>query len=252
MDDITELCGGDNVKSSSVQTYYDGGKYISYCCGPTGPKGPSGGTGMKGPRTWEEAEKLKACKKIEFKFGEGEREKYERTLKMITKMGQKEDLDVDAIYTPILVKEKIDIKPEYKELAEKIEQKNSEKRDKFYVLIEQLEQLGCDQSEIYTGPTYENIPDEYYNIREYYDYRSCYIRVTCHEDTETYRLLSDQKNRNIKTQIIIYNIMHINLTYQLISQININLRNKKNTIKKSQVRKERQKESKILEIILKT
>lgn len=97
-----------------------------------------------------------------------------------------DNIDI-KIPSPIYKNEKISTKPEYINNIIKIMEKNNMIEGQYNNLLNQLENLGCDISEI-SDPTYEQIPDEYFNWNEYYDYRVTFD-VCCHSETLFYKFL---------------------------------------------------------------
>ena len=66
---------------------------------------------------------------------------------------------------------------------------NSEKvEEKYSILVGQLEELGCYCSKL-GKPTYQTIPDDWYEWREYIDTERFSISICCHNGTKFYQYL---------------------------------------------------------------
>lgn len=98
-------------------------------------------------------------------------------------------------YEPRQKRDKLKEKPEHKKQIAEITKRNTALENKFNGALKQLEEMGCDTYEL-GGPSYENIPDEYYEWNTYMDYSICSISVCCHENTKFYKFL--EKNDYIR------------------------------------------------------
>lgn len=100
--------------------------------------------------------------------------------------------DGDEIRTkfshPFHVIEKIKPKSEYLDKIAEITEKNEKIEKRYNELINELKEIGvrCDD-----GPRFEEIPNEYYELKEYDDYNSAFIEIYCHKDTKFYKFLKE-------------------------------------------------------------
>ena len=88
-------------------------------------------------------------------------------------------------------KDKIKIKDEFSDKYMELEERNLILKQKFLVLYNQLKELGCYLFDI-GEPSYESIPYNWYEIKEYTDYSCCSIGVCCHDDTIFYKYLKEK------------------------------------------------------------
>ncbi|HSW76398.1 MAG TPA: hypothetical protein VLG50_05110 [Candidatus Saccharimonadales bacterium] len=96
----------------------------------------------------------------------------------------------DQLSYYFLKKDIIDIKDEYKNEINKLNQKNEDIKTKFNHLVKQLENLGCYCDDL--EPKYESIPDEWYNYHTYYDLTRANIRIYYHQHSTFYEYLNSK------------------------------------------------------------
>lgn len=101
----------------------------------------------------------------------------------------KEDGIEVKIYNNCLKRERIKIKNDFKEKVDEITIRNEAVREKCDQLIGQLEELGCDCSDIY--PKLELIPLDWYEWQESTDATLASITVLCHDKTLFYQFLKE-------------------------------------------------------------
>jgi hypothetical protein len=93
-------------------------------------------------------------------------------------------------YSPQFMREQIVVKDKYREEVDQIIISNEIVKEKFRLLKLQLEELGCDHTNL-KGPAYKTIPDEYYEWHEYYNSQKSGFTVYCHNETIFYKALND-------------------------------------------------------------
>lgn len=100
-----------------------------------------------------------------------------------------DDIEIKEKRGPYNRIERIKPKPEYEDKIKEITERNEKINKEYIELVDKLEQLGCCCDDI-SGPKYEKLIDEYYELKEYVDYNSAYIHVCCHKDTKLYNYLN--------------------------------------------------------------
>ena len=168
----------DLICSWSPTCFFNGTTYIK---GPIGRRGPG--------VTDEDLKKPWICpglpKSLIFSIRfNNNNVLYEEVLHVLSTLKDKDQLQIDVI-PPKTIKRQLGLKEEFKSKADEINEKNDEIREKVLLLVEQLEQLGCNCDDL-MFPNYNIIPAEWYNWEED-TYAS--INVCCHNKTEFYMFL---------------------------------------------------------------
>jgi hypothetical protein len=91
-------------------------------------------------------------------------------------------------HTEPLIKERGNLKAGYQNEISEMGKKNALIQEKYSILVGQLEELGCYCSKL-GKPTYQTIPDDWYEWREYIDTERFSISICCHNGTKFYQYL---------------------------------------------------------------
>jgi len=162
--------------------YYYNGKYT---LGDIGRRGPG--------VTDEDLKKPWVCQgvpsSISFNIRFKNKDDIDLFNKLLSIIKKLEGIDV-KFYDNCLKKEKIKIKDEFREKVDEIEERNKNVREKYLILIKQLEDLGCYLDSI-SGPKYEQISNDWYEWQESYDATMVSINVLCHDNTHFYLFLKE-------------------------------------------------------------
>lgn len=87
---------------------------------------------------------------------------------------------------PRVIREKVCLKRECKNQFMKTNHDNKKRREKYITLVNKLKDLGCSQ---FDHPEYKDIPNDWFEWKEYIDTTSASISVCCHSDTQFYKFL---------------------------------------------------------------
>jgi hypothetical protein len=123
---------------------------------------------------------------IKFKSEQG-LELAPKLLNSFSSMG--DDGKVWAKYDPpLIVRKKLRAKDQYDELIHEIETKNQLLKIRFEKICAQIDEMGCSY-DMYGGPNYQEIPDDYYEWQEHTNYNSACISMYCNCQTKVYEWL---------------------------------------------------------------
>lgn len=174
----------DQLKLSwSPGCYFDGNKYI---LGEIGRRGPDvTEEDLKKPWIYNE---LPSSLQFNIRFKNAEDIDLYYKIEEVIKNFKNTDQVNFKFVPPPLQKDRLELKDEYKEQVDTITKENEIIREKYLILIKQLNELGCHCDHT---PTYKSIPDEWYNWVEYYDATKAGINICCHNKTEFYIFLKD-------------------------------------------------------------
>lgn len=95
--------------------------------------------------------------------------------------------DKDRIIRDFTKRDIIGPKKEYQSKIEEINKINTNMKENFEKLVNQLEKLGCHCTDL--TPEYQLIDIDWYNLDEYIDISDCCISVYYHQKTEFYEFI---------------------------------------------------------------
>jgi len=181
------------LKISWEPAIYEGGN--RYICGPMGRHAPK-------PADWKPMTTLPAGMKLTISiFHDSEKlyldEKkdpklYEQTLDLVTRLGEPDQIKMEESRPPWKKTEILNPKPEFKEIVEDWQAKNTAIMTEFHELIVKLEELGCDIDDGPGSPRVHVIPQEYFVTRDYLDFGLCYISFCMNFNMKIYQFLKEQ------------------------------------------------------------
>lgn len=122
---------------------------------------------------------LPACMQFVIKLKNNDKDLYGLVKQMLSDLkNERDQIDIRG-GIPKYITEKINIKIQYKI------------RKQYDDLTSQLEELGCEINDI-SGPKYISILDEWFEWKEYHDYKVSFS-IGCHNGTKFYKYLQENK-----------------------------------------------------------
>lgn len=192
--------GMKTYNSNAIPEYMIGEIGSTGCCNPNGmpdyvvgPIGSKGaGSNIQKPEQILPITNVPSSIKLHIGFkNQNDDNLYKSILDIVEKLQNSGDQIKINKTDPRLKRDKVRIKDEFYDKHIELEERNLILKQKFLVLYNQLKELGCYLDDI-GGPSYERIPDNWYEIKEYVDYTCCSIGVCCHDDTIFYKYLKEK------------------------------------------------------------
>lgn len=155
-----------------------------YVTSPIGKKGPI----MKEEDLGERWSQFNIPKSVQFHIGFKNKDDvnlYKDILELVNGMKNFDQIRVIK-NEPRQIREKVCLKNDWRNHFGKINKQNDKRRKKYNTLVSKMEQLGCRQ---FDYPEYEQIPNEWFEWKEYVDTTWASISVCCHSDTQFYKFL---------------------------------------------------------------
>jgi hypothetical protein len=179
----------DLILSWAPHAYWIGGS--TYDVGPIGRTGPVGmrGSDSLGPRNLPDS----LIFYIRFK-DETDLPLYLAIRKGLEVLKTYDEISINQLSyhngnrKSYIIREKGNLYPVYEKEVAKIEKENKLIEAKYLVLVDQLEELGCDCDDL-KSPKYQTIPNDWYEWNESIDINRDSFNICCHKGTKFYQHL---------------------------------------------------------------